>query len=352
MKFNLSNQDGSITLSMFGEGDDDYTKVVSDTHPNFDQLLTALRDKPQDEERIKNLADPTRGLSAQLAEISDRVTADTHNVYLDGQRIHNSLSEQILKRLQAGDQDWSRFVKFMLNLDDNPSYQAQQSVHRWIQANGLTITPDGNFIGYKGVQKNGMSVSSGPNNYVDGVLYQKGADTRVPHEIGSVISKKRHQVDDDTRSACSVGLHVGTEKYARDFAPRLLTVEINPRDVVSVPDNDLEWKIRVCQYKVLALADPMHFEQPSFDPEPLTVTAQEVKSEEDPVQTALDAKLTLAENAALDSDLKADLENPSLGHKAVGRKWASITTEASVRRYRKATGVKMSFGSKVKDVVS
>lgn len=267
MKFNLSNQDGATTLALFAS--DGYSKVLASTHPQFVEVLTYITTTPEgqhDDEYVKGLADPTVGIAKQMQEITDRVTFDLHHVYFDGQKVNNTLSQHIADKMRAGDLDWKRLIRFMLNLDDNPSYQAQQAVYRWIEANGLTITPEGNFIGYKSVSQDGLSSSAGPNNYIDGVLYKEGGSTRVPHEIGTVISKKRAQVDDNTKLACSVGLHVGTKNYATGFARRLLTVEINPADVVSIPDGDLSYKIRVCRYKVLGLASDDQFASTAFDP--------------------------------------------------------------------------------------
>ena len=61
----------------------------------------------------------------------------------------------------------------------------------------------------------------------------------------------RGEVQHDPESGCSTGLHVGTYAYAQGYArAALLTVHVNPRDVVSVPtDCDAE-KMRVCRYVV------------------------------------------------------------------------------------------------------
>lgn len=437
MFWTITNRDGQQTLSVIGE---DFEKVVPFGHPNFNGLVDYLMNHPEhDEDYVRGLVDPTVGIGKRLqAEFGNRVTFDLHHVFLDGQKVEGTLArlgEVIKTNLLAGGEDWVRFVRFLVNLDNNPSKRAKEAVWKWIEANGLTVTEDGRFLGYKAVLDNGLSSSSGPMNYVNGVLLNEGKRCQVPHEVGSVISKKRADVDDTPGGGCSVGLHVGTEAYARGFAPRLMTVAIDPADVVSVPDSNLEWKIRVCRYEVISLADPKQFESLSYDlhqdesddedaaggewkvveHDGLGTTVLETfDSEEaaeeayaswvesnpegdfDVVGPALDAieepedripgtttpkpeeepadqddasdplvedsmasgkvepskDLTLAENAALVEDLRTDLHNPSLGHKPLARKWAHLTTEASVRRYRKSQGIKTSFGAKVKDAVS
>jgi hypothetical protein len=61
----------------------------------------------------------------------------------------------------------------------------------------------------------------------------------------------RSLVDPDRDTACSVGLHVGNFSYASGFAQKLLTVAVNPRDVVAVPSDSGDQKIRTHRFTVL-----------------------------------------------------------------------------------------------------
>ena len=372
MFFTLTNRDGEATLSVIG---DSFEKIVASTHPNYATLVTYFANTPEDqhdEEYVRGLVDPTVGIGRVLKEhFGDRLTFDLHHLYLDGAKINGALASLVKNRLLSADQDWLRFAKFLVNLDSNPSYKAQQAVWQWVEANGLTITEDGRFLGYKAVLEDGLSSSAGPNNYVNGVLINNGDTCRVPHEIGSVISKKRADVDDTPGGGCSVGLHVGTLEYATGFAPRLMTVAVNPADVVSAPDYDLTYKIRVCKYEVISLADPKQFESTSYDLQPeiednddeqaraqeeferADAEAFDLEPEDDGEVTEPDAQepsrdLTLAENAALVPDLKADLHDPKIGHKPLAAKWSHLTSEASVRRYRKSNGISLSLLTKIK----
>ena len=66
---------------------------------------------------------------------------------------------------------------------------------------------------------------------------------------------KRSQVTQDRSAACAAGLHVGNLTYINDYWSRnsdvLLAVEVDPRNLVSVPSDAGGGKIRVCEYKVL-----------------------------------------------------------------------------------------------------
>jgi hypothetical protein len=402
--FTMTERAGSeTTISVFA---DSFEQVVTESHPNYRQIVQYFLDtKPEerDEEALRRLVDVGLSLREAIAQVSDRVSVDENlsTVRLDGIVQHGALAARIRENLQEGDLAAVKpLVRFLLNLDENPSRQAQQAVFEWVTANGLTLTKDGHFLGYKAVRNDGFSKSSGPNNFVNGVLYKDGEYTRVPHNVGDVISKKRADVDDTPGGGCSVGLHVGTEKYARGFAPRLMIVKINPRDVVSAPGTRaLEYKIRVCRYQVVSLATPaimdggvyhnrrdregdlerlsqeqrqaydlarrageshraayqavtapppveeIHFpdQEQVVEVEDVNLPEEEAPLVEPTKGTGLLGRVVLRDWAEANPSLKADLEDRErdidgywrLGHKEVGRKYSEITTESSVRRYRK-----------------
>ena len=83
---------------------------------------------------------------------------------------------------------------------------------------------------------------------VDGVEYEHD---HLKNYVGAVVEIPRSKVDDNRGVGCSVGLHVGDFSYASTFSQRLWTVLVNPRDVVSVPSDANERKIRVCRYTVV-----------------------------------------------------------------------------------------------------
>jgi hypothetical protein len=78
----------------------------------------------------------------------------------------------------------------------------------------------------------------------------------------------RGKVDADRERTCSAGLHVAAWNYAESFYfnGHLLEVEVNPRDVVAVPTDYNNEKMRTCEYKVVRVAgkprtEPMVFSE-------------------------------------------------------------------------------------------
>ena len=63
---------------------------------------------------------------------------------------------------------------------------------------------------------------------------------------------ERNQVDDDQNQTCSTGLHFCSQEYLNHFGgARTVIVKINPRDVVSIPNDYNNSKGRACRYEVI-----------------------------------------------------------------------------------------------------
>ena len=76
----------------------------------------------------------------------------------------------------------------------------------------------------------------------------------------------RNRVCDNASIGCSDGFHAGSLDYARQYGNggHLMVVEIDPSDVVSVPNDCDCQKLRTCKYKVVSLFEKK-LEQPMCD---------------------------------------------------------------------------------------
>lgn len=153
---------------------------------------------------------------------------------------------------------WKSYVTFLDNLHQNVNEDIRKQLFRWMEyenqaGNGFGITEDGCIVGYKGCDGTVLEPKSKFTGkaIVDGVEF----DGSIPNKVGSVIQMPRSAVQYDPQVGCSVGLHVGTRDYAVRWAPILLLVKVNPRDVVSVPYEVESQKMRVCEYTVLEVTD-------------------------------------------------------------------------------------------------
>lgn len=254
--------DGDVTsFSIFGGG---LFETVLSGHPSFDHIRELVEDDAEPDQ-LKVAISPGLRAYDRLRSVSERVTIAGRSLHFNGDRIDNALSRMIIDRLEAGDPDWRALVAFMERLAENPSDQSRRHLFRWLDERSVTITDDGYFIAYKGVQEDLGSVHAGP-----GIVDGQPMDGHLPNHPGSTIEFDRGRVDPNRESACSTGLHVGTLRYASTFAPVLLTVKVDPADVVAVPKDSQNEKVRVCRYQVL-VAGSSHSHDltatfPTYDP--------------------------------------------------------------------------------------
>jgi hypothetical protein len=229
----------SITILFNGE------VFVADnmSHPNYERIVAAARAGDED---IVNILDIGRDIGRQFNRLSERVTVVDDDLLFDGSPAQPGLSLAILRLYRAGE-DFMPLVRFLERVEQNPSEHSRSQLWEWLNRHQFTITDEGNFIAYKGVNADSTSINSG-KAIVDDVE----VSGNIPNHPGSVVEMPRDEVTSNPALGCSYGLHAGTYDYAESFARGLiLTVEINPRDVVSVPTDCDHQKLRVCRYKVL-----------------------------------------------------------------------------------------------------
>jgi hypothetical protein len=143
--------------------------------------------------------------------------------------------------------DHAPLCKFLEKLMQNPSKRAVEELYTFLEHKNLPITSNGNFIAYKGLLPDFYSITSGRAKLVKG----KVKDGKIYNGIGEEIEMQRRDVCDDKEIGCSYGLHAGSLDYATSFARgKVVIVEINPKDVVSIPVDCNFKKLRTCAYKV------------------------------------------------------------------------------------------------------
>jgi len=202
-------------------------------------------------------------VNARLEKVTDRISTDGIHLYIDNDSaarlgIDPVLEDHLVKLMAKraadpqADFDFKCYAAFTENLYCNVDPEIRGQLVSWMTSQDwLTFTEDGCFIGYRGAQMmNGVpcSIHQGPA-IVDGV----NVNGHVPNADGSVVEMPRSMVQHDPAVGCASGLHVGTYDYARGWAHDvLLTVKVNPRDVVSVPLECDASKVRVCRFEVLS----------------------------------------------------------------------------------------------------
>lgn len=247
--YKLSGDNKGESLVVIYDGEDPVT--VPGTHPKFDEILTLLRGGKAHDDEVEALVNENHAMARKLAFVTERVSVTPYAAFFDGDPLNPVMTSVILDLYNEGKEEGLKAVaNFLDKASQNVSMESVEALYQWIRNGDLVLKPNGNFVAYKGVQKIGeevVSISSG-TAWVDGVRH-KG---HIPNPVGSVISMPRSEVNADGKIGCSTGLHAGTYSYASGFGRGiLLLVEINPRDVVSVPDDFTFSKLRVSRYTVL-----------------------------------------------------------------------------------------------------
>jgi len=226
----------NVTLIFKGK-----THIIAKSASNYPMVVDAL--KNGDWDRVIEAAN-LRTAVTLLSDGRVKIMED-NSVYLDGVVVHGTLVERMLEMFREGF-DIKPMIRFLENLSENPTESAKDELYSFLEATNLPLTPDGHFLAYKMVNSEYLDIHS----------------TTMDNSLGKTVSMPREQVDSDRNVTCSTGLHVCSESYLAsafgnpDKNDRVIIVKVNPRDVVSVPVDYNNSKMRTCQYVVVdELAD-------------------------------------------------------------------------------------------------
>lgn len=231
--------DGVQTLTFLGS--DGNLHSINSKLVNYADTRQAVEDG--DLELATSVSLP---LNAVIKRLSDNGFGyDDGVISVFGSQIPAGAEDILLAFARKTPERLRSLANFFARLSNNPSNHSVQQLFAWVNDVGLAIDDDGYILAHKGI-RNGKSVRSG-TAFVNGVKFEG----QIPNAVGDTVSMPRNTVADAPEDLCSHGLHVGSLRYASTWAPQLITVRIDPADVVSVP-RDGE-KMRVSKYVVLVV---------------------------------------------------------------------------------------------------
>lgn len=232
-KVNWLISDNNITVNYDGQ-----THTVARTDVLASRLIQALKDKKYDD--IPNLV----SASKRVEEFGKgNFVVRDGEILINGVAAPAVLGNKIVKFANEG-LPHQPLVKFAENLQQNPSFRAVNELFQFLEKNDHPITENGCFIAYKKVRENFTDVHTG----------------KMDNSVGKIVEMPRNKVNEDATVTCSYGLHVANWNYASNFYAGgiMLEIEVNPADVVAVPVDYDQAKMRVCKYKVLGVVDKEH----------------------------------------------------------------------------------------------
>lgn len=157
-------------------------------------------------------------------------------VRYDGKALPISLNQRIISMVTNGESPSSLF-NFWERLQKNPSYRSVHQLWGFLEHANIPLTSNGCFLAYKSVRQDYKDYHS---NLFDN---SPGVTNEMP----------RNEISDDPDLACHEGFHVGALGYVSSFYPggRIVVCRIDPKDVVCVPKDARQQKVRVCKYTVI-----------------------------------------------------------------------------------------------------
>ncbi len=233
--------------------------TVSKNHITYNKLLAAI--KAGEWETVQDIIEPKQVV---LNFGQGNVSIQGDKIFWKGREMHNALTKRMVAMIQE-DFPVDPLVAFMENLMENPSKRAVNELYGFLEKNTLPITSDGCFLAYKKVRQDYLDCHSGtvlnkPAAYMtdeDTAALEEaaGKNSEVTVEVVdgvTVVSMERNLVDDDQNRTCSTGLHFCSQDYLNNFGgERIVILKINPRDVVSIPNDYNDSKGRCARYEIV-----------------------------------------------------------------------------------------------------
>jgi hypothetical protein len=240
-------------------------------NPKYDTIKNLIREKNFDE--ILNVLIP----KSKIIKLTNKyfVITESNQIFMKD-AMDEELPDILAKRLiDFIDEQLplEPLVNFWINLRKNPNKNSKDSLYRFLEHNKHSITEDGCFLAYKAVNFNKE------DNYTKEYFNYKHnigktfTDTKLKlidvhsktfdNSIGTIVKMKREDVDSNSNVACSHGLHVASYEYAKNHFNGDVIVEVlvNPANVVAVPYDYNNQKMRVCEYKVINYVNPKNNEK-------------------------------------------------------------------------------------------
>lgn len=262
MQFNLVRRDDSANITVVVDGN---MFTADDQHPLFDEIVEAAIDG---DESVVDLFDASRRAAARFENLSERVTVANSRIYVDQTEVDDVYADQIIRFMDEGVDDWQPLVNFLEKVYSNVSEGIRENLSRWLAAEQFTILPNGNILGYRGLNSNFTSKHAGP-----GIVNGVRVNGHLDNSVGNVVEIDAALVENNPQVGCASGLHVGTHSYATSWAGGgvVVRVEVDPRHVRSVPYECDSNKMRVSKYTVLAAeaakVDDTVFGDYDYDPD-------------------------------------------------------------------------------------
>lgn len=210
-------------------------QMLPATHPNFPKVIELLLSGSATPDALEELMSVR---TAILRKSFGDIRIEGEKVFYKQREMAGLLVDRLLSAVHSSDQEkLDRLMKFGDSLGRNPSFRIREQLYPFLEKGQNPISANGGFIAFKKVRADFFDCHSGT----------------IRNAPGDTPSMPREEVDDDPNRTCSSGLHVCNWGYLSSFSgAKVVLCEVMPEDVVSVPTDYNNTKMRTCRYHVLA----------------------------------------------------------------------------------------------------
>lgn len=218
--------DGSHVHTL-DSSDPDFINATKAIHASdYDALIEAVKPKAAALQEYFSKSDASAALVIKGSTI-----------YYNGEPLPQNYTVRKILDMKAAGLPVDPMLNFLRKLMENPSKRAIDELLGFLEYGNMPITPEGNFLAYKRIRDDYKDVHSGT----------------IDNSVGQVVRMPRNKVQDNPNITCSHGLHFCSREYLSNFSGnRIVVLEINPADVVSIPKDYNNTKGRCCAYEVIA----------------------------------------------------------------------------------------------------
>lgn len=167
-----------------------------------------------------------------------KIAINEDKLFYNGNEIRMGLVDRIIDGYN-NNRNVDHLIKFLDKLMTNPDVKNHSRLYDFLEHNDIVIDDDGDIITYKSVTRD----------------YKDHHTNTICNKVGSNPKMDRLKVDSNDENTCSSGLHVCAKHYIADSLwlhnSRVVLCKVNPKDVVSIPVDYNNSKMRVCEYLVI-----------------------------------------------------------------------------------------------------
>lgn len=243
-KYNASAK--SIAITQISNNKTTGQVAVDRSADSFDQILDTLIANSFSQDSLAEAFIQLQPMKALDKFTHGKLTIDAKNreiFYVADEdtipyKVNNKLTTRVIAMVRDGETGVTTLLNFMEKLMENPSRRAVEELYGFLEANDIKIVESGDFIAWKKVRSDYLDIHSGT----------------IDNSPGKSPRVARNMVDEDSNRTCSYGLHVCSKSYLPNFGnggSRVVSVLVNPADVVAIPADYNNAKMRCAGYTVL-----------------------------------------------------------------------------------------------------